>query len=74
MKPDPAHALAMAEKMGIPPQQFLYVGDTSVDMRCAKAAGMHPVGALWGFRDEEELRVSGAEQIIRAPEELLALL
>ena len=74
VKPDPAHALAMADKMGIPPEQFLYVGDTSVDMCCAKAAGMHPIGALWGFRDEEELRLSGAERIIQAPEELLALL
>lgn len=74
IKPDPAGAFAVAEAMGIAPERFVYLGDTSVDMECARRAGMHPVGVLWGFRKEDELRESGAEAVIGKPEELLGLL
>lgn len=71
VKPDPAGALLVAEELNIPPENFLYVGDTDVDMLCACRAGMHPVGAVWGFRDEAELRQAGAERLAQHPEELL---
>lgn len=71
VKPDPAGALLVAEELGIPPEDFLYVGDTDVDMLCAQRAGMHPIGAAWGFRGEEELRQAGAERILRYPDKLL---
>lgn len=74
VKPDPAGALAIAELLHIAPENFLYLGDTSVDMRCARRAGMHPVGVLWGFRDEAELKESGAERVLRHPLELLEYL
>ena len=70
VKPDPAGARWIAETLGIAPDKFAYLGDTAVDMTCARGAGMHPVGVLWGFRDEKELRESGAERIISRPEEL----
>ena len=73
VKPDPAGALAVAREMGVAPADFLYLGDTAVDMRCALAAGMHPVGALWGFRTAQELQESGAEALVQHPSELLGL-
>ena len=74
LKPDPTSALAMCQAMGVTPDEVLYVGDTSVDMETAVAAGFFPVGVLWGFRDETELRESGARAIIARPGELLGLL
>ncbi len=71
VKPDPAGALAIAEALGVKPQDCLYLGDTWVDMDTAVRAGMHPVGVLWGFREEKELREHGAERVIRQPMELL---
>lgn len=71
VKPDPAGALLVAEKLNIPPENFLYLGDTDVDMLCAQQAGMHPVGVAWGFRGAEELRKAGAEKILTKPDELL---
>ena len=71
VKPDPAGALATARQMGLAPEKFLYLGDTAVDMQTALAAGMHPVGALWGFRTEEELRHSGAEFVAEMPMDVL---
>ena len=74
LKPDPAAALDIAAELGVPPASCLFLGDTKIDMMTAVAAGMVPVGALWGFRDEAELRTHGAAAVISAPLELLSLL
>ena len=73
-KPDPTGAKAIAAEMGVPPERFFYAGDTSVDMECARRAGMIPVGVLWGFRTFTELQGSGAEHLIARPDELTRLL
>ena len=71
VKPDPAGALALAQKLNTNPSDFAYLGDTGVDMTCAVRAGMHPFGALWGFRDADELIKAGAETLLESPPELL---
>ena len=73
LKPDPAVALAIAARFGLPPARVVYLGDSLVDMRTATAAGMLPVGAAWGFRTREELVESGAAVVIDAPLNLLEL-
>lgn len=72
-KPDPAGALAIARSLGLEPRHFVFVGDTGIDMKTANAAGMHPVGALWGFRAADELLAAGARNLIHDPLELLPL-
>ena len=71
LKPDPAAALDIAAELDIAPDRWLYVGDTDVDMRTGTGAGMFAVGVTWGFRDEAELRESGARAIIADPAALL---
>ena len=73
-KPDPAGALEVAERLNIPPAEFLYLGDSAIDMKTAIAAGMFPVGVLWGFRPAEELQEGGARALIERPLEILNLL
>lgn len=73
-KPDPAGALEIARQLSITPEEFLYLGDTGTDMKTANAAGMYPVGVLWGFRTAEELVTNGARIIIEKPVELLEIL
>lgn len=73
-KPDPASALEIARRLELSPGQFIYLGDSGVDMQTARAAGMTCVGALWGFRTREELQAAGAQKLIRHPLELLELL
>ncbi len=70
-KPDPTAALFIASRLGLSPDKMIYLGDTSTDMATAVAAGMFPVGALWGFREEEELKSSGARAVIRKPLDFL---
>jgi phosphoglycolate phosphatase len=71
VKPAPAGALAVAEALDVAPADFLYLGDTNTDMRCAVNAGMQPVGVLWGFRKEDELMEAGAELLLKHPMDLL---
>jgi phosphoglycolate phosphatase len=70
-KPDPTVALEIADRFRIAPARFIYVGDTCIDMRTAVAAGMFPVGALWGFRRAEEMIAAGAELLASKPASLL---
>ena len=70
-KPDPASALETAKRLGVPPAECLYVGDSGIDMQTARAAGMCAVGALWGFREQEELLQDGAQHLIHKPSEVL---
>lgn len=73
-KPDPGAALEIARLLGLAPTDILYVGDSGVDMRTARSAGMDAAGVLWGFRDAGELRQAGAHHLIARPEELLPLI
>ena len=74
VKPDPKGALLTAHAADVAPSDFVYLGDTSTDMRCAVNAGMHAVGVTWGFRPAQELLDSGAQALISHPLELLDLL
>ncbi len=73
-KPDPAGAFEIAGRLKIPPEEFLFVGDSGIDMRTAVAARMFAVGALWGFRGREELLREGANVLLEHPREILRLL
>jgi phosphoglycolate phosphatase len=74
LKPDPAVALEIAANMMVSAFQIVYLGDTGTDMKTAVAAGMYPVGALWGFRTREELTANGAKVLIKHPLELQNLI
>lgn len=74
LKPDPTTALQIATNTRIDTGQWLYLGDTEVDMQTARAAGMHAVGVLWGFRNETELRGAGGQTLIAHPLQALDLL
>jgi phosphoglycolate phosphatase len=72
-KPDPTAAIQLALHFNSLPSRIGFVGDTAIDMQTAKAAGMVPIGATWGFRPEE-LTANGAQHLLKTPLELLCLL
>jgi len=59
------------DKLGVSPEEGIYIGDSDVDMKTGKAAGMFTVGAEWGFRTKELLVETGADATIAHAEELL---
>ena len=73
-KPSPDVPLAISHELGISPGEWIYLGDTSMDMNAGNSAGMHTIGVLWGFRERSELEGAGAKTIISHPSEVTALL
>lgn len=73
-KPFPDPLLFAAKKLEISPQACLMVGDTTVDIRAAKLAGMQALGVLCGFGTKRELLRAGADLLIDSPAQIPALL
>lgn len=73
-KPDPASALDIAKSCEIKPAEIIYMGDSAVDMKTAKSAGMFACGCLWGFREREELLENGADLVMEKPENIVRYL
>jgi HAD superfamily hydrolase (TIGR01549 family) len=73
-KPYPDPVLHAARVMGVPPEDCLMIGDTTVDIRSGRAAGAQTVGVLCGFGEEPELRLRGADLILASTAELAQVL
>ena len=73
-KPYPDPILLAAQKMNVPPQNCLMIGDTTVDIRAGKSAGAQTIGVLCGFGEEAELKKLGADMILNDTTKLLDLL
>ena len=70
-KPDPSAAVEIASRLHVPPSECLFVGDTPIDMHTARAAGMFPLGVLWGFRPAEQLIAAGARMLVSQADHLI---
>lgn len=73
-KPDPQAANEIAKLMELTPEEIAYVGDSDIDMKTGKNAGMKAVGCLWGYRDRDNLLNGGADELIERPEKLLDII
>ncbi len=69
-KPYPDPLLWVAERMAVPAEACLMVGDTTVDIRAGKAAGAQTVGVLCGFGTRRELHRAGADLILASTADL----
>jgi len=53
-KPHPEPLLLAAGRIGVPVAECVYVGDALRDVQAARAAGMVPLGARYGYLNESE--------------------
>jgi pyrophosphatase PpaX len=72
-KPHPEPVAKAMQALGADPATTLMVGDSSVDMKSAIAAGAIPVGVAWSLKGERHLFDSGAEYMLHEMNELLDL-
>ena len=49
---------------------IFYFGDSEVDMKCGKNAGVFTIGCAWGFRDRALLESYNPDLIINTPKEI----
>ncbi|WP_054954714.1 pyrophosphatase PpaX [Paenibacillus dakarensis] len=64
-KPHPEPVLKAIEKIGCNPATTLMVGDSTVDIQSAKAAGALAAGVSWSLKGEQLLRDHGADYILK---------
>ena len=72
-KPDPAPVLCALERLELPADRTVMVGDTPVDVASGLGAGTPVIGVTWGHYGEAELREAGAVAVVDSPAELLDL-
>ena len=72
-KPDPAPILITLEKMGADPSETIMVGDTLLDLGCARNAGVPSVLVDWTIAVPEEKKKE-ADYVIKTAKDLLGIL
>lgn len=70
-KPDPSILFSILEKYPVAKKDVIYVGDSGVDIECAKRACVESIGVTWGFRSVAELRKANADYIVTHPGEII---
>lgn len=74
-KPDPLPLVHAAQVLGVAIADCVYVGDDQRDIDAARAAGMHSIVALWGYRpDADDPAGWGGDVLVDSVGELLARL
>jgi len=80
-KPDPEPLLAALRQLGLagnppegPAREILMIGDTSIDIETARAAGVRSLAVSWGFASRANLEAAGPDRIVDDARELAAAL
>ena len=68
-KPDPEGALKLVSEAGVPPEQAAIIGDSHVDIRTGRNAGLWTVAVTYGF-SPHTLEVEEPDVTVDTPQEL----
>ena len=74
VKPSPAIVDNIMDKLNISKENTVMIGDTCIDIKTGKNAGIKTIGCLWGFRTLEELVNAGADYIADKPLDIVKYL
>lgn len=72
-KPNPSLLLDTLKKMKVSKEETVYIGDSEVDEKTAKNAGVSCILVSWGFRRREDLLQIPADYLVDSVEELRLL-
>ncbi len=73
-KPAPDPLLHAAATMGVDPAACVYVGDATVDVLAARAAGMSAVAVTWGAGERDALAATSPDALVDTIPDLAAYL
>ncbi|MGH9610763.1 MAG: HAD family hydrolase [Bryobacteraceae bacterium] len=68
-KPDPVGIATLMAELGAAPEQSWMIGDSFVDIRAARNAGVRSCGVAWGFQPDS-FAADPPDLLIRHPREL----
>jgi pyrophosphatase PpaX len=72
-KPSPEPVLLALEKLNLPPEHSVMIGDSIKDMQAGRAAGLRIGAALWGAIDAEKLLATRPDYTFSQPDDLRML-
>lgn len=72
-KPHPEPLLTACAALGVKPEEVIYTGDTDIDIKAARAAGIGAVGVTTGNFTAKKLEAEGAWKVINDLSELLSI-
>ena len=64
--------VTFADRLGLTPEQAVYIGDSEIDIQTAENAGLDCLSVTWGFRSKTFLQNHGARFLVDTPEEIAA--
>ncbi len=73
LKPDPGMLFRILDQLGVAPEQAILVGDSTNDVRAAKAAGMRACAVGYGYGNREKVLALAPDYYCEKPEDLLAV-
>lgn len=74
LKPQPEVAWEAARRLSVDPQRCLFVGDTEIDLKTARAAGMYSAAVTWGYGMTPTLQAQAPNFCCEQPAGLLRIL
>ncbi|MBU6956834.1 HAD-IA family hydrolase [Pseudomonas sp. CVAP len=74
LKPQPDVAWEAARRLSVDPQRCLFVGDTEIDLKTARAAGMYSAAVTWGYGQTHTLQAQAPNFCCEQPAGLLRIL
>lgn len=70
VKPDSAHLKVALEALNVKPYEAIVVGDSTLDMRCARTLSVLAVGVVTGISTPERLMDAGASYLASSSAEI----
>ena len=72
-KPHPEPVLVALRRLGVAPEEALFVGDSPHDVAAGRAAGTRTAAVLWGPFPRAALEAAGPDALLEAQADVLAL-
>lgn len=69
-KPSPEGIMIISQRFNVKMTDVIFFGDSEVDIKCGKNAGVFTVACSWGFRDRDFLLENKPDLIIDNPNEI----
>ncbi len=70
-KPDPTSALDIAAYYALPPEDCVFIGDSTVDVRTGKAAGMQTIAIEAGYDTRTALEAASPDLLVAKHKDLI---
>ena len=72
-KPHPEGLWRLLERFQVAPQAAIFIGDSPLDVRAGREAGVATAAALWGAGSRESLEAAGPDFLLEQPAQLRAV-